>query len=141
MGGEGTQQQLLRDPGIYPSKEVLASIMGENFQVYTAFIQKLPDLGIDFTWQYYNDGKSWLAKGISKKKTVFWLSIWELSFRITFFFTEKTRTGIQGLPIDDRIKATIVCELARGKLIPLILDMSVVALSDAFALITYKQSV
>lgn len=141
MGNEDTRQKLLRDPGIYPSHEVLASALGENYRVYTAFVQKLPDIGVDLTWHYYNDGKSWLAKGTSKKKTVFWLSIWEGSFRTTIFFTEKTRTGIAGLAIDDKIKATMASEPVRGKLIPLMLSMPPTALGDAWSLITYKQSV
>lgn len=43
--------------------------------------------------------------------------------RTSFFFTEKTRAGICGLPIDGEIKEAFRKTGATGKLIPLILDI------------------
>lgn len=40
-----------------------------------------PPFQLSPEWRYYNDGKSWLCKMLSKKKNLFWLSIWEGCFR------------------------------------------------------------
>ena len=50
-------------------------------------------------WRYYNDGKAWLCKVVNKKKTVFWLSIWEHYFKTSFYFTEKHLESIDALNI------------------------------------------
>jgi len=141
MDNNPDRQQLLRDPDIDPSSEVLILALGESYGAYVAFSRKLPAFNIELTWQYYHDGKSWLAKGTHKKKTVFWLSVWEGLFRVTLFFTEKTRADAQALPISDRLKTSLAKEKARGKLVPLIVDIpSAAALDDVYHLIAYKQS-
>ena len=135
------QEQLLRTSDVYPSNDVLAAALGSSYDAYTAFIQKLPQFSIELQWRYYNDGKSWLGKCIHKKKTVFWLSVWDGFFKITLFFTEKTCGGVHELPIDDKIKAQFKAEKPVGKLIPLLLSVnSASALNDAYALIEYKKS-
>ena len=135
------QEQLLRDPDVYPSEEVLAVALGNNYNALAAFMQKLPDMGIELEWRYYKDGKSWLGKGVRKKKTVFWLSVWDGFFKITMFFTEKTRGGVDSLPISEEIKARLGTEKAAGRLIPLLLDVNEpAALEDAYTLIAYKKS-
>lgn len=135
------KEQLLRNPEVYPSDEVIAAALGDSYKAYTAFTQKLPDSGIAPEWRYYNDGKSWLCKGVYKKKTVFWLSVWDGFFKVSLFFTEKTRVGIAELPVNEDIKTQIANEPARGKLIPLLLDVySQPQLDNAITLMSYKQS-
>jgi hypothetical protein len=60
----------------------------------------------DFTeqWRYYRDGKSWLLKVSRKARTVFWLSIVEGSFRITFYFTGKAAPAISKSSLSDELK-------------------------------------
>jgi len=134
-------EQLLRNPDIYPSDEVLNAALVNAYDSYKSFTQKLPDLGIEIEWRYYNDGKAWLCKCVHKKKTVFWLSVWDGFFKITLFFTEKTNKGVYELPICDDIKTRFTNEKNVGKLIPLLLEIyDESALDDAYALISYKQS-
>jgi hypothetical protein len=137
-----SQEQLLRDPDVYPADDVLAVALGNSYDAYTTFAQKLPDFGIELEWRYYNDGKSWLGKCVHKKKTVFWLSIWNGYFKTTMFFTEKTRGGVHELPISDEIKAKLDNEKPVGRLIPLLLEINNASvLDDAYTLIKYKKSI
>ena len=55
-------------------------------------------------WNYYNDGKRWLFKMIWKKKTVFWISIPESAFRVTFWFGDKAEPLITGSDLPEVIK-------------------------------------
>lgn len=135
------EQQLLRQADVYPSDPVLAAALGDCHEAYQVLVSRLPEAQVQLEWRYYNDGKAWLGKAAAKKKTVFWLSVWQGFFRVSFFFTEKTRGGIQALPIADELKLRIQNEPARGKLIPLLVDVRRPDhLEDVFALISYKQA-
>jgi len=130
--------QLLRDPSVFPSDEVLAEAMRDTYPAYTKFKKRLPEYGIEAEeWRYYNDGKSWLSKNVHKKKTVFWLSVWDGFFKVTMFFTEKTCDGIFGLPIAQELKTF---EKMGGKLKPLIINVnSGTDQDDLFKVIEYKR--
>lgn len=133
--------QMLNDSAVFPSESVLVSALGECNPTYQALISKLPEYLIELEWRYYNDGKAWLGKAVGKKKTIFWLSIWQNFFRVSFHFTEKTRVGIQGLPVSEEIKKQIESAPIKGKLVSLVIDVSNVQdLEDVLALILYKQS-
>ena len=135
------KKDLLGNPDIYPSDDILAEALGESYTAYKSLVQKLPEYKIEPEWRYYNDGKSWLTKAVYKKKTVFWLSVWDGFFKVSLFFTEKTRIGIQELPISATIKTKIANEPAMGRVIPLTLELySESILEDLYALIAYKQS-
>jgi hypothetical protein len=59
-----TQKQLLRDPDIIPTDEIIAEGLGIANDTYTKFIDDLSRYDISLMdWRYYNDGKSWLSKG------------------------------------------------------------------------------
>ena len=132
--------QMLTDADIYPSEAVLSSALGDCNQIYQTLIRKLPEYLIELEWRYYNDGKAWLGKAVAKKKTVFWLSIWQGFFRISFHFTEKTRAGIHDLPVSDEIKKRIESAPIKGKLVSLVIDVTNPEdLKDIFTLILYKQ--
>jgi hypothetical protein len=132
---------LLNDANTYPTYTVLASVLGNCGEVYQAFVGILPEYQIELEWRYYNDGKSWLGKAVSKKKTVFWLSVWQGFFKVSFHFKEKTRLGIMNLPIADEIKTRIENAPIKGKLASLIIDVSESThLKDVSTLISYKQS-
>lgn len=64
------ETQLLRNPDIIPTDEVLASALGSSYGAYTAFIGKLPDIGIEPQWRYYTDDKAWLAKGLHMMRSI-----------------------------------------------------------------------
>ena len=112
---------LLDDPKIYPDDKVLRKALGKSFSAYSNLMEKLagPDYSFLHEWRYYNDGKSWLCKVTYKKKTVFWLSAWEGHFRASFYFTERSGSGIASLDIPKEIRNAFAKAKPFGKLIPL----------------------
>lgn len=135
-------QILLRDPDILPSEEVLEENLGKDvFQVYQELVLEIFKMGLSADWNYYRDGKSWLCKVIYKKKTVFWLSIWDRYFKTSFFFTAKNCSGIDTLDINDRIKKDFAEVKSVGKLIPLIIDLrKKEQLDDLLKIVEYKKN-
>jgi hypothetical protein len=132
---------MLNNAAVYPTKAILASVLGNCNETYQALMRKLPEYLTELEWRYYNDGKAWLGKAVTKKKTVFWLSIWQGFFRVSFHFTEKTRVGIQDLPVSDEIKKRMESAPVKGKLVSLIIDVSNPGdLKDILTLIFYKQN-
>ena len=117
------ETQLLREQEILPSKDVLKEVLGKVYNVLEELETRLTqdDLALTFNWDYYRDGKSWLCKVCHKKKTVFWLSVWDGFFKTTFFFLERHLEGIAALKMDEN-GFTIVKEV--GKLIPLIFSIN-----------------
>ena len=113
------ETQLLREPEIFPSKEVLKNILGEVYTVLEELETTLTqnEFALTFDWHYYNDGKSWLCKVSHKKKTVFWLSVWNGYFQTSFFFLERHLEGIAALAIEEN---SYTLEKMWGKMIPLI---------------------
>ena len=113
------ETQLLRKPEIFPSKEVLKNELGDVYNVLEELETRLTqdEFALTFDWHYYNDGKSWLCKVVHKKKTVFWLSIWEGFIQTGFFFLERHLEGIAALQIDDD---SFKMEKQIGKMFPLI---------------------
>jgi len=113
------ETQLLRNHEIFPSKEVLKHTLGNVYDVLEEVetILTQDEFALIFDWHYYNDGKSWLCKVCHKKKTVFWLSVWEGFFQIGFFFLERHLDGIAALPIEDN---SFTIGKSIGKSIPII---------------------
>ncbi len=132
---------LLNDPDLYPSDKVLEETLIGS---YPAFLELRSTCtpeppGLSFEWKYYKDGHAWLCKVVHRKKTVFWLSVWNGYFKTTFYFTEKTGSGIAQLEIDASLKKSFKENKHIGKLIPLtiqILDRS--PLKDLLLVIDYK---
>jgi hypothetical protein len=92
-------------------------------------------------WNYYKDGKAWLCKVLYKKKTVFWLSIWEKYFKLAFYFTEKTGKEINELDIDVSIKEDFKQAKPIGRLLPLVIEMrKKEQLKDVLKIIEYKKN-
>ena len=132
---------LLNAADTYPTDAVIAYVLGDCNPVFQSFITALPEYKIELGWRYYNDGKAWLGKAVSNKKTVFWLSVWQGFFKVNFYFTDKTRQGIADLPVAAEIKAMMEKGPVKGKLVSLVIDVSESAhLKDIYTLITYKQN-
>lgn len=148
-----TKLQLLRNPDIQPTSDVIAELLQDVNEVYVKFIDKLVDHDIQLEWNYYNDGKSWLAKGLyqwtgarggQNKKTVFWLSIWDGFFKVSIFIPENVRAEVLNLPLDNELKQTISDSKQMGKLkfFPIVLDLNSDEIFDAlFILIDFKKSI
>ncbi len=104
---------VLSDKSQYPTDEIIFGHLGKKKDLWVLFFDTIrtihPTLAAE--WRYYNDGKSWLMKVTEKKKTVFWLSLCDGSFRITFYFTDKAARAIAGSKISDALKE----QFAAGK--------------------------
>ena len=133
------EQKTLTNPQLSPTPELLQKMMGDNYVHFEAVMSMLAERGVVAQWNYYKDGKSWLCKAQYKKKTVLWLSVWDDCFKLSFYFTEKTRGGIDTLGIDSTIKEAFRLQKTMGKLIPLVLVVrDGTLLNDLKQIIEYK---
>jgi hypothetical protein len=93
---------ILRDPSVYPDDAVLTVCLGASMPVYNAVLDfcRSHQPAFEATWNYYNDGKSWLFQATSKKKTLFWLSAGHGLFRTTFYLGSNADQAVEsaGLP-------------------------------------------
>lgn len=134
--------QLLKDPEQAPDDRLFRQILNQEvFLIHQKMKQIFDEYGLLTEWRYYNDGKAWLWKVTRKTKTIVWISLWEDFFKSSFYFTEKTRLGIDKLEISDGIKSTFTEVKPMGKLVPLILDIqNIDELNDFEKIIAYKLS-
>lgn len=134
--------QLLKNADIYPSADVIKEALVDSFDVFEKFASSIKDAGLEIEWRFYNDGKTWLAKAIAKKKTVLWISIWDGFFKVSFFFTDRAKIKILELPINSEIKENMLKEKAIGKIYPLVIEVhNENQINDILTLITYKLSI
>ena len=114
---------LLREQEIFPSEEVLKTVLGQIYDVWAGLEKQVTqgELALTFNWNYYRDGKSWFCKVCHKKKTVFWLSVWEGFFKTAFYFTEKHFESIANLDISEQIKEDFCRMKPIGKLHPMVI--------------------
>jgi len=111
------KKQLFRDKNVKPTEQLIAESLGEEYAIYQRFIETIKNEGISLMdWRYYQDGKAWLSKGeykwtttrgTNKVKPIFWLSLWEGFFKVSFHFSEKVRTQLLSLPISEETKEAI----------------------------------
>lgn len=133
----------LNDPAVPPSPEVLQNVLGMGFPVYekTMAIITANPYGLVPEWRYYNDGKAWLCKVVFKKKTIFWLSVWDGFFKTGFYFVERHCPGIHELEIDESIKQNLRLAKPSGTLYPvgLVLNREE-QIPDLLKIIEYKKN-
>ncbi len=101
------ETQLLRDKAVPPGDNVLQN------RLYITLTE-----GLQPQWRYYNDGKAWLCKVTDGRKTLFWFSVWEGFFRVSFFFLERHLEGLAALEI---VHGKL--EKEWGRMLPLIFDV------------------
>ncbi len=132
----------LKNPELYPNKEVLENVLQEDYPLYTQFMEAItgPGLELSYTWNYYKDGKVWLCKVCHKKKTVLWLSVWEGFFKTSFYFTEKTIGGIAELDIASDLKKRASESRPTGRLICFPMDVNRENQGDILKIAAYKKS-
>ena len=134
---------LLRDPGTPPSDEILKGVLKGSYSAYEETIKTItgPEYGLMPQWNYYKDGKAWLCKVCYKKKTVFWLSVWEGYFKTAFYFVERYCPGIDKLVIDESIKEDFKTKKPFGTMFPLVIKISKKdQIKDLLKVIEYKKS-
>ena len=133
------ETQLLREPEIFPSKEVLKHTLGKVYDVLEALETTLTqdEFSLTFDWHYYKDSKGWLCKVSHKKKTVFWLSVLDGFFKTSFFFLERHLEGIAALQTNEN---SFTLEKEWGKMIPLIFKINdKKQLSDLVKVVEFKK--
>jgi hypothetical protein len=134
--------QLLREQGIYPSEEILKNALGQIYDVLAELEKQVTqdEFALTLDWNYYNDGKSWLCKVCYKKKTVFWLSVWEGYFQTGFFFLERHLEGIAALDISEQIKEDFCRMKSVGKFLPMVIRINKQEqLADVLKVVKFKK--
>lgn len=135
------EKPLLNNPSEGPTDERLNSVLGSAFTAYSELMNRIAALSMIPEWNYYKDGGAWLCKLQFKKKTVFWLSVWEGYFRVVFYFTEKTVEGLMPLPIASTCFEQIQEVNRVGKFIPLIFTVQTTEhLDDVMVVADYKKT-
>lgn len=133
---------LLNDPAIPPSPEVLQKVLKSSYPVYEKTLVEITgdSYGLVPEWRYYNDGKAWLCKMVFKKKTIFWLSVWDGFFKAGFYFVERQCQGIHEMDISENIKKELKKAKPFGTLYPVGLTLSREEhIPDLLKLIDYKK--
>lgn len=141
---QAAEKPSLRDPEVVPDAEILRSELGVAYPAYAAWLTAIDSepYGMAPEWRHYKDGGCWLCKLTRKKKTVCWLSVWPGSFKIGFYFTEKTAAGIPELPISEAKKKEFAEGQSIGKLMHLGFEVRTIAdLDEVLAAAAYKISV
>lgn len=100
------EQPILSDKNIFPTDKIIFSNIGKSKTFWISLFEYIdtnyPEISRE--WRYYNDGKRWLLKVTRKAKTIFWLSIIENSFRITFYLNDRAGELIAKSDISDDLK-------------------------------------
>lgn len=106
------------DPDVKPDEKLIISKIGGKFKLWQAVITFIsgnyPDM--EGEWRYYNDGKQWLFKMVQKKKTIFWSSIQDGGFRITFYFGGKAEPVIVASDLSANSKQQYLNDQRYGKI-------------------------
>jgi len=106
-------QPVLTNKDQFPTEEIIFSRIGKTKSIWEDLFQQIhteqPEL--DEQWRYYNDGKSWLMKVTRKSKTIFWLSVIEQAFRVTFYFGDKAGPAL----MESTISGILKKEFKEGK--------------------------
>ncbi len=100
------EQPILTDKDQYPTEAIIFKHIGASKKFWDLLFGYVHASHPDFSeeWRYYKDGKSWLMKVTRKSATIFWLSVIENAFRITFYFGDKAEQMIMESTISDRLK-------------------------------------
>jgi len=133
----------LKDPDTYPSDEILKNVLKDSYSAYEETMKQITGAAYSLVpqWHYYNDGKAWLCKVGFKKKTVFWLSVWEGYFKAGFYFVARNCPGVLELDIDKSIKEDFTSKKPIGTLFPLAIEIRKIGqISDLLKVIEYKKT-
>ncbi len=100
------EKPVLIYPDTYPTNEVLFPYLKGAKNIFLTLFEYLHSNFPDFceNWKYYNDGKSWLLNVSRKKKTLFWLSVYDSSFRTTFYINSKSEQIVYDSQIPQNFK-------------------------------------
>lgn len=136
--------QLLKDKDAGVGDDVLKTSLGD---IYPAFEKMMTiacseEFGLTPQWNWYNDGKAWLCKMCYKKKTIFWVSVWDNCFAAGFYFADRLSQEVAALPISREIIDSFLSAKTFGKLRPMTFEVDNESqLADLFKVADYKKSV
>ncbi len=133
--------KLLDNPELFPTDKVISEALLERAPIFDCIKETAKSVNNElvFEWNYYKDGKAWLCKVILKKKTIFWLSLWEGSIKVTFYYSDKNKELFLGSNIDSIYKEMLNSAKAIGKITPLTLSFCEMPKIDDFKkLIEFK---
>ena len=109
---------ILKDKDLFPTEEVIFSHIGKaktHWKKLFAFVNsKYPEFLSE--WRYYKDGGAWLLKTQKKSKTIFWLTVFENAFAITFYFGDKAEPAILNSEISEDLKESFKTGKRYGKI-------------------------
>lgn len=117
---------LLTDRDIFPSDEIIFSIIGEKQEYWKAIMKFMTDtyIGSAGEWNFYNDGKRWLFKMVFKKKTVFWATILTDGFKVTFYMGNKAEPVIESSDLPVELKEEFKTAKRYGLIRPLTFNVT-----------------
>jgi hypothetical protein len=100
------EEKVLTDQNQFPTENVIFSHIGNSKIYWHLIFQHIQTAHPDFSeqWKYYNDGKSWLLKVTKKAKTIFWVSVFQNSFKVGFYFGDKAEPAIMESSISEKLK-------------------------------------
>ncbi len=111
----------LTDKNSHPDDTLVFSVTGDKVILWKNLIDQAKSSYKDIKgeWRFYNDGKQWLYKLTLRHKTIFWASVFNDTFRITFYFTEKAEPLISGSDLPSEIKDGFASLKSQHKLRPI----------------------
>lgn len=131
---------ILKDKNIFPTPEVLADMLGTSYPAFEEFSASAEKAGLTLEWNYYNDGKAWLCKILSKKKNLGWLIVYPNFFRINAYFAERHLERIAEMDITESIKEEFYQQKPSGKLIQMSINITDKdQVKDALTMILFKK--
>lgn len=131
---------ILKDKNIFPTNEVISDVLGSSFPAYETLSEMFADAGLTLEWNYYNDGKAWLCKILSKKKNLGWLIVYPNFFRINAYFAERHLERIAEMDIAESIKEEFYQQKPSGKLIQMSINITDKdQVKDALTMILFKK--
>ena len=100
------EPMILTNKDQFPTEEIIFSHIGQTKENWNSIFDFIHSIHPEFEekWRYYKDGKSWLLKVVRKSKTIFWLSVIQNGFSISFYFGDKAEEMIFNSSISDEVK-------------------------------------
>jgi hypothetical protein len=113
----------LKDENVYPDENVLKTVLGKSYSVYTDLLALYDKNEMTYDWRYYKDGKAWLCKVQKKNRTIVWMSAWKGYMKATIYFPEKYINDLQNLDIPTKRKQVIMETTNVGKSKPCMFEI------------------
>lgn len=88
---------VLKDQSVHPTDDIVFNCIGNKKPLWELLHARLKTEHGDMVcdWRYYNDGKSWLYRGLKKEKIIFWVAVFQDAFNVTFYLSKKAEELIE----------------------------------------------